>query len=294
VAPRTLIGFSYGGRDPDLAERLVPVVDYLELTPDDLVLVDGDRTRLDPEVVAHLRDLSSAVRFVAHGVGLSIGTASGVSPVYLSVLDQLLDVIELDGHSEHLGYTTVDGHFLGTMLNVPRTDEALDLISGRVEHLQQRYGLPFQLENVANLLPDPGGSWSPAGFLNELVARTGCGMVLDVYNLECDRANVGRDIGAYLAEIRFDAVAEIHVAGGVQEAGYQLDVHSRRPCPSTLDLAARVIDRVPGARATFEALPQAVPNLGHDGVIEELTRLRAHLTAGPTGPADPALSGPGW
>jgi uncharacterized protein len=274
---RTPIGFSYGGRDPDLAERLVPVVDYLELTPDDLVVVDGDRTRLDPNVVAHLRDLGSAVPFVAHGVGLSIGTATGVSPIYLSVLDQLLDEIELELHSEHLGYTTVDGHFLGTMLNVPRTDEALDLITERVEHLQERYGLPFLLENVANLLPDPGGSWSPAGFLNELVARTGCGLLLDVYNLECDQNNVGRDIGAYLAETRFDAVAEIHVAGGVQEAGYQLDVHSRRLRPSTLDLAVRVADRCPAARLTFEALPQAVPTIGHDGIIEELTRLRAHL-----------------
>ena len=274
---RTPIGFSYGGRDPDLAEKLVPVVDYLELTPDDLVVVDGDRTRLDPEVIAHLRDLGSEVPFVAHGVGLSIGTATGVSAIYLSVLDQLLDAIELELHSEHLGYTTVDGHFLGTMLNVPRTDEALDLITGRVGELQERYGLPFLLENVANLLPDPGGSWSPAGFLNELVDRTGCGLILDVYNLECDRANVGRDVGAYLAEIRFDAVAEIHVAGGVQEAGFQLDVHSRRTRPSTLELAGQVTDRIPGTRVTFEALPQAVPAIGHDGIIEELTRLRAFL-----------------
>jgi uncharacterized protein len=273
------IGFSYGARDPVLAERLVPVVDYLEITPDDLVLVDGDRTRLDPELLAHLRDLGSAVRFTVHGVGLSIGTATGASPLYVSLLDQLLEHIEIEWHSEHLGYTTVDGHYLGTMLNVPRTDEALDLVAGRVGELQARYAAPFLLENVAGLLPDPGGPWSPGGFLNELVARTGCGVLLDAYNLECDRANVGLDVDGFLAELRFDAVAEIHVAGGVQEAGYQLDVHSRRPQPSTLDLAGEISDRAPGAWATFEALPQAVPALGHDGVVEELERLRAHLAA---------------
>jgi uncharacterized protein (UPF0276 family) len=281
------IGFSYGGRDPGLAARLVPVVDYLEVAPDDLVHVGGDRTRLDPEVVAHVRDLATAVPLVVHGVGLSIGTATGASSIYLSLLDQLLEEVELAWHSEHLGYTTVDGHFLGTMLNVPRTGEALDVIAERVEHLMARYGLPFLLENVAHLLPDPGGPWSPAGFLNELVERTGCGVLLDVYNLECDAANVGHDIDAFLAELRLDAVAEIHVAGGVQEAGFQLDVHSRRPRPSTLDRAARaraagsgtvgVADQLPDIAVTFEALPQAVPSIGADGVIEELARLRSRL-----------------
>jgi uncharacterized protein (UPF0276 family) len=157
-----------------------------------------------------------------------------------------------------------------------------------VRYLQGRYGLPFLLENVAGLLPDPGGPWSPAGFLNELVDRTGCGLLVDAYNLECDRANVGLDVGAFLAALRYDAVAELHVAGGGVEGGYQLDVHSRRPPESALELARAVAGQAGAARgagvpATFEALPQAVPALGHDGVVEELGRLRAHLATG--GPA---------
>src|SRR5436190_16556476 len=131
------------------------------------------------------------------------------------------------------------------MLTLPRTAESLDLLSARVDEVTTRYGIPFLVENVAGLLPDPPGTRTAAGFLNELTARTGCGLLLDAYNLECDRANIGLDVDAFLDELALDAVAEIHVAGGIREGRFQLDVHSQRLAPSTRALADELLDRTP-------------------------------------------------
>lgn len=274
----TALATTYSGGDADLLERVVPLVDIIEVAPDTITVFDGDRWRLDQEVVAALRDIAADVRIVAHGFALSIGSASGWNADYLTVLDELFSAVDIAWHSEHLGFTHVDGEDLRTMVGVPRTEEALDLVAPRVATLQERYGVPFLLENIADLLPDPGGDYSPAGFLNELVERTGCGLLLDVYNLECNAHNHGDEIAPFLAELDLGAVREMHVACGVEHRGFLLDVHSRPTRPSTVALAADVIDRAPHLQAvTYELLAQAVPVLGADGVAAELVKLRAEL-----------------
>jgi len=224
--------------------------------------------------------VAGVTEFVVHGVGLSIGSASGYSEQYLDLLAEFLDQFAVAWHSEHLGYTTVDGTSLGTMLALPKTEEVLGLLVQRVGEIQSRFELPFLLENIVHLLPDYPGDYSDAGFLNELVARTGCGLLLDVYNLECDAANNNFDIDAFLDELDLDAVGELHVAGGVARDGLQLDVHSRSTDPSTLALAKRVVDRTPSlGGVTYELLAEAVQVLGAERISAELTRIRSALAA---------------
>src|SRR5262249_55766882 len=156
------LGFSYGGRDSALLERILPFVNVLEVTPDDLIVVESDDVSLDLQIADHLNELSSDVTIVVHGIGLTIGSHEGWSPTYIRLLSDLLDRVPVAWHSEHLGYTTVDGNFLGTMLNLPRTEEALEMVAERTADIHSRFGIPFLLENVAGLLPDPGGAYTPA------------------------------------------------------------------------------------------------------------------------------------
>jgi uncharacterized protein len=259
---------------------VLPLVDYLEITPDSIARAEGSGARLDPAILDELHAVAEATEFVVHGVGLSIGSASGYSEQYLDLLTEFLEHFPATWHSEHLGYTKVDGASLGTMLALPKTHEVLELLVLRVGEIQARFELPFLLENIVHLLPDYPGDYSDAAFLNELVARTGCGLLLDVYNLECDVANYGFDIDAFLDELDLEAVGELHVAGGVERDGLQVDVHSRTTEPSTLALAQRVVALTPNlGGVTYELLPEAVPVLGTEGISAELTRIRSALTA---------------
>ncbi len=167
------------------------------------------------------------------------------------------------------------------MLVLPRLSEIVDMISERVDDIQRRYAVPFLLENVVNLFPEyPRADLTPAGFLNAIARRTGCGLILDVYNLECDAHNHHLDIDAFLDELDFGAVREIHLANGVVHRGLLLDVHSRRTRPETLTLTDEVLTRATAAEViVYELLPQAIESMGDDGIESELTLLRGRFAA---------------
>jgi len=273
------IGVTYEGRDPALLERMLPLVDYIEVTPETIAEQHGDRLALSSAVMAELRALNGAAKILVHGVSLSIGSHDGWAPSYYQLLEELLDQLDVAWHSEHLAYTRVDGQHLGIMLAMAKTNEALDLICERVDAIQARYKLPFLLENVVHVVPDAPGDFSEAGFLNALATRTGCGLILDAYNLECDAHNQGFDIEAFLDELDHRHVRELHVACGVEDNGFLLDVHSRLVRPSTLELAERVVRSANGAVqvVTYEFMPEAIPGLGHDAIVQQLLELRRAL-----------------
>lgn len=270
------LGVSYEGRDPALLEQMLPHVDYIEVTPETIAEVRGDEVVLSAEVIAELKNIDKAVKIIVHGVSLSIGSHDGWAPTYLHLLDDLLEQVDVAWHSEHLGYTKVDGEHLGIMLAMPKTDQALDLVSERVSALQRRYGIPFLLENIVHVLPDFPGDYSEAGFLNAITSRTGCGLILDIYNLECDEHNHGLEIPAFLGELNAANVRELHVACGVEHNGFMLDVHSQLTRPRTIELAHHAVSQMAtnAEVVVYEFMPEAVPGLGHAAITQELARLR--------------------
>ena len=220
-----MLATTYEGGDVLLLERLLERAGYIEITPDTIARRTAGGCELRPEALAELESIGGRARILVHGVGLSIGSYGGYSEDYLRLVDQLFSRFDIAWHSEHLAYTTVGGENLGTMLAMPRTGEALDMICRRVCAIQKRYPAPFLLENVVHLLPDAPGEYSDAQFLNRIASQTGCGLILDVYNMECDALNYGFDVDAFLSELKFEKVRELHLAGGTSNAGLQLDVH---------------------------------------------------------------------
>ncbi|HEY0143355.1 MAG TPA: DUF692 family protein [Thermoanaerobaculia bacterium] len=276
-ARRIPLGTTWNGGDDLLLHRMQPLVDFVEATPDTLARKRDGRAVIPGETIEALQRIAATKSLLVHGVGLSIGSHDGWSTDYLALLDQLFDAVPIRWHSEHLGYTRVDGLPLGTMLTLPRTGEALDLVCRRIEAIQERYPVPFLIENVVGILPEPPSpAYGPAGFLNEITRRTGCGLVLDVYNLECDARNQRLDLPAFFDELDFRPVRELHIANGVERDGVLLDVHSRRTREETRQLLDLVLHRAPNVEVVvYELLPQAVQTQGHDAIIDELELLRA-------------------
>ena len=270
------IGATYEGRDPELLRGLLPLVDYIEVTLETIAEVRGEKISLSREILRELKNVGKGAQIIVHGVGLSIGSHEGWSPTYFRLLDEFLDQIDIAWHSEHLAYTKVDGKHLGIMLAMPKTEEALDMICERVRVIQERYPLPFLLEHVVHVIPDSPGQHSDAAFLNALADRTGCRLILDAYNLECDAHNHGFDIPAFLDELDASNVRDLHVACGVEHNGFLLDVHSRLTRASTIALARQVVSRAAGSAqvVVYEFRPEAVPGLGRVAIADELRRLR--------------------
>ena len=169
---RPALATTYEGGAPSLFERIADQVDLLEIAPDSISRTTETGCAIDRDILAELKEIGRDKGFLIHGVGLSIASADAWQDDYLQLLDELFEHLPVVWHSEHLGYTRVDGEQLGTMLPPPRTREALDLICERVATLRARYPVPFLLEHIVRILPDSGGDYSDAEFMNALARET--------------------------------------------------------------------------------------------------------------------------
>lgn len=270
------MGATYEFKNPSLLEKIYPFIDYIEITPDSISRYYGEKAFIPEDVISEIRNISSDKKIVVHGVGLSIGSYDGYSQNYIKLLDKLYESIDFEWHSEHLGYTMVNGEALGTMLSLPRTDETLDMISERVLEIKTRYDKEFLLENIIRIVPDYDSKYSESEFMNSISGNTGCGFILDAYNLECDEHNHGFDIKKYIDELNMSKVREIHIANGTIEDGFMLDAHCGTVMDSTINLTKNII-AIPGNRVSlinYELLDEAIPDLGEDVIAGEYKRLK--------------------
>lgn len=270
-----MLGATYEFKHPSLLEKIFPYINYIEITPDSISRNDGVKITIPDETIEEIKEISRYKKIVIHGVGLSIGSFEGYSEEYIRLLDKLYNDIEFEWHSEHLGYTKVNGETLGTMLSLPRTEETLEMICSRVSEIKNKYNKDFLLENIIRIIPDYDSKYSEAEFMNLISENTGCGFILDAYNLECDEYNHGFDIDAYLNELNISRVKEIHIANGTIEDGFKMDAHCETVMESTINLTNRIL-KLPGCNVqmvNYELLDQAIPVLGEEKITDEFKRL---------------------
>jgi uncharacterized protein (UPF0276 family) len=93
------------------------------------------------------------------------------------------------------------------------------------------------IENIANRFVIPGAEMSETQFINGVLRRTGCHLLLDVQNVYVNSVNFKFDPYEWLAEIDSDRVLGIHLAGGsYDEDNFLQDGHSHPVMPSVWDL----------------------------------------------------------
>ena len=203
-----------GLRHPHLPEFLAapqPAA-WLEVHSENYLAPGGPR-------LAALERLRGDYPLSCHGVGLSLGSAEGLDRAHLARLRALYDRFEPAAVSEHLAWSTVpDGVFLADLLPLPYTREALDAVVANIDCAQEALGRRLLIENPSTYLRFCRADWDEAGFLAELVRRTGCGLLLDVNNLYVSAANHGTDPLAPLDCLPLAAVEEIHIAGHARAA----------------------------------------------------------------------------
>jgi len=136
----------------------------------------------------------------------------------------------------------------------------LALVLDRVRAWHDLLELPIALENIAHPF-ELKADLSEAELFSELVARTGCGMLLDLTNLVLDAKNFGFDPVARLEQYPLEAVWQVHLAGGVRVDGFWVDSHGAPVGRTELDLLARLRRRARGLRAIIVERDHNLPSL---------------------------------
>ncbi|KUJ85600.1 hypothetical protein AVO45_00990 [Ruegeria marisrubri] len=188
--------------------------------------------------LAQLRHLSERFPISVHGVGLSIGGEAQLDPEHLARLQHLVGWLNPASFSEHLAWSTHDGHFLNDLLPLPYTDATLARICEHMDQVQDTLGRRMLLENPSSYLAFDESTWSEPDFLREISRRTGCGMLLDVNNVFVSATNLDFSPQGYIDAYPLDKVEEIHLGGHDEDE----DDHGR---PLLIDSHGReVVDPV--------------------------------------------------
>jgi hypothetical protein len=276
--------------DFETLELLAPLVaeaDLYEVAPETLwrALPDGS---LEPNGY-HRRFVELRERtgkpFVAHGVGLSVGTAGRSDEARRRLWLQRIrgdhESFDFLWYTDHLGATALDGLALTLPLPVPMTPASAALIRRHLRSLQRVVPL-VGVETTASYFLFGPALEEPL-FLNRILDAPGLCLLLDLHNLFTMASNFGFDPEAYLVRLDLSRVVEIHVSGGsFSDPGWlpsgrrlRLDSHDAAVPEEVWTLLDRVAPRCPGLQAlTLERLEGTVDPAGVPALAEELRRLR--------------------
>ncbi|WP_405974504.1 DUF692 domain-containing protein [Streptomyces sp. NBC_00988] len=271
------LGTGIGWR-PEIADAVerMPGIDWVEAVAENVC--PGHL----PDSLLRLRE--RGVTVIPHGVSLGLGGADRPDEARLTALAERAEALGAPLVTEHIAFVRAGGSLTasplleaGHLLPVPRTRDALDVLCENIRIAQAALPVPLAVENIAALLAWPGEEMTEGQFLYELADRTGVRLLIDVANLHTNHVNRGEDPAKALAELPVEAIAYVHVAGGVERDGVWHDTHAH-PVPAPVlavltDLASRVSP--PGV------LLERDDNFPEPAVLErELEAIQGALTKG--------------
>lgn len=208
-----------------------------------------------------------------HGVGLSLGSAAGIDEAHLTRLAALAQRIAPVRVSDHASFARAPRHSGGPvvhgndLLPIAFTDASLAILASNVQRVQDRLQRPLLVENLSAYVHWADDRIAEPEFFNELVRRTGCGLLLDVNNLVVNALNGGADeVGAAAAACRWvdaiavDAVDEIHLAGYHATDDIVIDDHGSRVHAPVWQVYRYALQRL-GLRPTLVEWDTAIPPL---------------------------------
>jgi uncharacterized protein (UPF0276 family) len=263
-----------GLRAPHTREVLCgrPAIGWLEVHSENYFSRGGQGLHLLEQVRMHY-PLS------LHGVGLSLGSADGLSHQHLQRLKMLVDRFSPALVSDHLCWGTTGGRHLNDLLPLPYTEEALGLVAERVAQTQEVLRRQILVENVSSYLEFADSTIPEWEFVAEVARRSGCGILLDVNNIYVNSVNHGFDPLRYLDAMPPRAVQEIHLAGfdrvRLDTGGEVLiDTHGRRVAGPVWNLYGEALSRT-GPVPTLVEWDTDVPPL--TVLLEEAGKAQAIL-----------------
>jgi uncharacterized protein (UPF0276 family) len=214
-----------------------------------------------------------------HGVGMSIGSADGLDQGHLQRVANLVQRFEPESFSEHLAWSTHDSQFFSDLLPLPYNRDTEELVCNHIDEVQTRLQRPMLLENPSNYLALEESVQAEAEFINNVIRRTGCGLLLDVNNVYISAQNCGYSAQQYIEQLPLSAVSEVHLAGhsvdhSIESEPLLIDAHDREVCDEVWALFAHTVSLTGAVPALIE-WDTAVPSWSV--FIDEMDRANSVL-----------------
>lgn len=276
LPPRAGAGFKAQHADAILADTYQ--IGFLEIHAENYMCDGGHPHRI-------LSRMRETFPLSIHGVGMSIGSPEGLDPEHLLRLKAVVDRYQPAMVSEHLAWSTHDGHFYNDLLPVPYDAATLARVCDHIDQVQNTLARQILLENPSTYLAFEGQTMSETDFIAAIASRTGCGLLLDINNVHVSAANHGYDAQTYLADFPLSQVQEIHLAGhapDTDDAGLPLLIDSHdRPVDDVVWQLYETVLAITGPLPTLIEWDNDVPDwpvLRHEALLAEALLDRAMRT----------------
>lgn len=192
-------------------------IHFLEVAPENWINIGG---RLGKKFRAY----TERFPFVCHGLSLSIGSPFALNTDLLIAIKTLMREHGIRYYSEHLSYCSDQGQ-LYDLLPIPFTEEAVDYVAERILQAQDILGQRIAIENSSYYYA-PQQEMSESEFINAVIRKADCALLLDVNNIYVNSINHGYDPHEFLAGLPGERTAYIHIAGHYEEAeDLRVDTH---------------------------------------------------------------------
>jgi uncharacterized protein (UPF0276 family) len=229
-----------------------PVVDWFEIISENYML-DGGRP------LAVLDAILEQYRVVQHGVSMYFGSVDPLNREHLKRLKELTRRTKTPWLTDHLCWGSVDGRYTHDLMPLPYTWEAIEVTAQKIRQVQDFLEIPVCVENVSSYAEFHESEMTEWEFLNEVVEKADCGILLDVNNIYVSSVNHSFDPHAYVDSIPAERVAQIHIAGHSKYEKYILDTHDHPVIDPVWNLYAHAIRRC-GATATLLEWDDKIPS----------------------------------
>src|SRR5271154_2600088 len=186
------IGLRMPHYDHIFAEK--PVVDWFEIISENY-MVDGGRA------LQTLDQILERYRVVQHGVSMYFGSAQPLNREHLKRLKTLTRRTKTPWLSDHLCWGSVDGRYTHDLLPMPYTFAAAKVAARKIREARDFLEVPIAAENVSSYAEFHVSEMTEWEFLNEVVERADCGILLDVNNIYVSSQNHGFDPFTYVSAI---------------------------------------------------------------------------------------------
>jgi hypothetical protein len=216
-------------------------------------MIDGGRPM-------HILDqILDQYRVVQHGVSMYFGSADRIDREHLKGLKDLVQRTNTPWLSDHLCWGSVDGRYTHDLLPMPYTFEAAAKTAQKIRDVRDYLEVPIAVENVSSYAEFHVSEMTEWEFLNEVVERADCGILLDVNNIYVSSQNHGFNPFDYVNSVPPERVAQIHIAGHSKYEKYILDTHDHPVIDPVWKLYDCAIQRV-GHTATLLEWDDSIPS----------------------------------
>lgn len=256
VPPKAGIGLRHPHYKQVMAEK--PNIEWFEVHSENF-FADGG---MNIHVIENVR---SKYPMSFHGVGLSLGSADKLDEKHLQKLKRLVDNFEPGLVSEHISWSAIGGVFANDLLPVPYNLEAIEALVLNISQMQEYLGRQILIENPSSYLEYKISEMTEWEFINQVIAKSGCGLLLDINNIYVSAQNHDFSADRYIENINKEAIGEIHLAGHESRdlgdgQAILIDSHSRNVKDDVWKLYEKTIKLV-GNKPTLIEWDTDIPEL---------------------------------